>query len=429
MSRASVVALIGIGAVVCFSFFSAGDILLLRLEGSINPVSRDVVRRVIELAEDEGAEAVVIELNTPGGLEESMRDIIAGMLAAEVPIVVYVSPSGARAASAGTLITLAADVAAMAPGTNIGAATPVSLIGEADDASSLKAIHDAAAFARAIAQQRNRNEEWAESAVTQGASLSAEEALELGVIDIISGDVAELLAAADGTVLADGTTLRVAAVPIREVRPTLRERLLAYLADPNVVYVLFLLGLFGLIYEFFQPGVGFGLAAGGVCLALALFGMQILPVRIVGLALVLFGMALMVLDQFTPTNGILTAGGITALAVGSLALFDLPGSFGVSWTTVLAVVATVSGLFLFVIGKGLSVQRKVPRTGMEAMLGLEGTARTPLMPTGRIYVHGEYWSARVRLDDAGPPVEPGDDVVVVGFSGRTLIVERMNAPK
>lgn len=290
------VVLIGIGSVVSVGVPAAADVMHLRLDGSINPVTRDIVERVISLAEDERAEAVLIELNTPGGLEESMRDIIAAILASEIPIMVYVSPSGARAASAGTLIVLAADVAAMAPGTNIGAATPVDLIGNGDAVSLEKAIRDAAAFARAIAQQRNRNEAWAELAVTEGASLSAEEALAAGVIDLIAEDISGLLSLMDGVALTDGRILHVASVAVRVVRPTLRERLLAYFADPNVVYILFLLGLFGLIYEFFQPGVGFGLAAGGVCLALALFGMQILPISVVGLVLVLFGMGLMVLD-------------------------------------------------------------------------------------------------------------------------------------
>jgi len=423
MIRTTIAVCLGVGVLMLAGFPSFGEILHLRLEGSINPVSRDVVTRVIAMAEDERAEAVLVELNTPGGLGESMRDIIMAMLASDRPILVYVSPSGARAASAGMFITMAADIAAMAPGTNIGAATPVSLGGDADAASSEKAINDAAAFARSIAQQRNRNEAWAELAVRQGASLSAEEALQLDVIDVIAADIQELLTAVEGRSLADGSILHVASVPIRTVQPTLRERLLAYLADPNVVYVLFLLGLFGLIYEFLQPGVGFGLAAGGVCLALALFGMQILPVSVVGVVLVLFGVGLMILDQFTPTYGILTAGGIAGLAIGSLALFDLPGSFGVSWVTVLAVVATIAALFLFVVGKGLSAQRRGARTGMEAMLGRLGTARTPLAPTGRIYVHGEYWTARVRGEDEKQGVDPGDEVVVVGFSGRTLIVE------
>jgi len=428
MLRATVGTLIAIGLIVSFGVLCVGEILHLVLDGSINPVTRDVVERVISLAEQERADAVLIQLDTPGGLGESMRDIIAAILETDIPILVYVAPSGARAASAGALITLAADIAAMAPGTNIGAATPVSLTGEADDASSQKAVNDAAAFARSIAQQRDRNEEWAELAVTEGASLSAEEALASGVIDLIATDIPQLLTAVDGLVLANGTVLNVASVPLRSVGLTLRERLLGYLADPNVVYILFLLGLFGLIYEFLQPGVGFGLAAGGVCLALALFGMQILPVSVVGLVLTLFGIGLMVLDAFTPTNGILTAGGITALAIGSLALFDLPGSLGVSWITVLAVVSTISALFLFVIGKGLSVQRRGSHTGMEAMRGRHGTARTTLAPTGRVYVHGEYWNARVVDERIEQSIEPGEEIVVIGHSGRILTVERVDRP-
>ncbi len=428
MLRTVAIASTAIVIALSLGFFAAADIVYLRLDGSINPVTRDIVDRGIALAERDRAEAVLIELNTPGGLEASMRDIIARILASESPIIVYVAPSGARAASAGTLITLAADIAAMAPGTNIGAATPVSLIGDGGAVSLEKATNDAAAFARAIAQQRNRNEEWAELTVTEGASLSAQEALTAGVIDVVVDDIPELLAWADGVVLADGRILRVASVPMRRVRPTLRERLLGYLADPNVVYVLFVLGLFGLIYEFFQPGVGFGLAAGGICLALALFGMQILPVRVVGLGLVLFGMGLMALDAFTPTNGVLTAGGIAALAAGSLALFDLPGSLGLSWVTISVVLATISALFLFVVGKGLAVQRQASSTGMEAMLGRHGTVKTPLAPTGRVFVHGEYWSARVRLESATQRVEPGDRVVVVDLAGGTLIVERLDQP-
>ena len=245
--------------------------------------------------------AGVIELDTPGGLVDSTRDIVSALLTSPVPDVVYVAPPGARAASAGTLITLAADVAAMAPGTNIGAAHPVSLVGTSEDSeedrsvSSDKAAQDAAAFARSIAQQRGRNVEWAQAAVMESSSITATEALEKNVIDLIADDFADLLRRLDGYELQDGRVLATRGSLVETLRPTLRERLLGLLADPNLVYILFILGLYGLIYEFFQPGIGFGLAAGGVCLLLALFGLQVVPVNVVGIALVLFGVTLMLI--------------------------------------------------------------------------------------------------------------------------------------
>ena len=405
---------------------AAGDVLRLSLDGSINPATRDVVVRAIGEAEERAAELLLIELNTPGGLEQSMRDIVAAELSSAVPVVVFVSPSGARAASAGVFLTMAADVAAMAPGTNIGAAHPVSLIGgdaaEGEQDTSIdKAAQDAAAFARAIAEQRGRNVDWAESAVLQSSALSADEALDQGVIDLIARDVDDLLEALDGYVLPDGRVLSTRGAEIDEIRPTLRERLLGLLADPNLVYVLFILGLYGLIYEFFHPGIGFGLAAGGVCLLLALFGLQVLPVNIVGIALILFGMGLIVLDAFTPTNGILTAGGVVGLLAGSLTLFDIPDrSIGLSWGTIFAVVGVTAALSIFVLSKGLAIQRRRPVTGTVGLAGATGTARSLLDPDGTVFVHGEYWAAR-SLDGR---IGVGEAIRVDRVEGKTLLVRR-----
>jgi membrane-bound serine protease (ClpP class) len=407
---------------------AAQPILLLELTTSINPISRDTVLRVLEEAESVDAELVIIELNTPGGLDSSTRDIVAALLGSEVPVAVYVAPSGARAASAGTFITLAADIAAMAPGTNIGAAHPVNLLGDADSegesgsTSIDKAANDAAAFARSIAEQRGRNVEWAEAAVLQSSSLSASEALDAGVIDVIADDVTALLAALDGREVR-GRTLSTLDAPVRRIRPNLRERLLGLLADPNVVYVLFMLGLYGLIYEFFQPGVGFGLAFGGVCLLLALFGLQILPVNIAGIALVLFGAGLMVLDAFTPTDGILTAGGVVALLAGSLTLFDIPDrAIGLSLGTVLAVVGVTAAFSLFVLSKGLLVQRRKPVTGRDALVGTVGTVARALSPDGTVAIRGEYWDAH-SVDGT---IEAGERVRVQGIDGHTLLVRRLH---
>jgi membrane-bound serine protease (ClpP class) len=419
--------LVPIAAVLLFSAAAeAGGILRLVLDGSINPVSRDLVVRAIAEAETQAAELLVIELNTPGGLDESMRDIVAAELSSAVPVVVFVSPSGARAASAGVFLTMAADVAAMAPGTNIGAAHPVNLIGGGtpegeQDTSIDKAANDAAAFARSIAEQRGRNVEWAESAVLQSSALSAVEALEQGVIDLIAADTDELLERLDGYALPDGRVLYTRGVGIGEVRPTLRERLLSLLADPNLVYVLFILGLYGLIYEFFHPGIGFGLAAGGVCLLLALFGLQVLPVNIAGIALILFGMGLIVLDAFTPTNGILTVGGVVGLLAGSLTLFDSPDrSIGLSWGTIVAVVGFSAALSIFVLSKGLMIQRKRPATGIGGLVGTAGTVRGGLDPEGTVLVHGEYWAAR----SIEGPIGVGETVRVDRVEGKTLIVRR-----
>jgi len=413
--------------VVAMGAIAQSDILYLELNTSINPVSKDLVVRTIREAESVNAALVVIELNTPGGLDQSTRDIVAAELASSVPIVVFVSPSGARAASAGTFITMAADIAAMAPGTNIGAAHPVNLLGGGDsDASGEstsmdKAANDSAALARAIAEQRGRNVDWAEAAVLESSSLSASEALDANVIDLIADDLPDLLRALDGREV-KGVVLSTLRATVREIRPNLRERLLGLLADPNLVYLLFILGLYGLIYEFFQPGIGFGLAAGGVCMLLALFGLQILPVNIAGVALILFGMGLMVLDAFTPTDGILTIGGGVALLIGSLTLFNIPDrSIGLSLGTIFAVVGVVTAFSVFVLSKGLMIQRKKPVTGVDSLIGTIGIVRRELTPSGTIAIRGEYWNAH----SVEGTIQLGERVRVQGIDGYSLLVRRL----
>ena len=415
---------------VCLSLsaVAAGEIFHLTLNGSINPVSRDFVKRAIAQAEATNGELIVIELNTPGGLGESMRDIVMAELSSTVPVVVFVGPPGARAASAGAIITLAADVAAMAPGTNIGAAHPVELIGTGggegkDETMTEKVTNDAVAFAKSIAQERGRNVEWAEKAVRESSSLTAQEALDKGVIDLMADNLSDLLHKLDGYTLPNGRVIHTAGKPIIEIRPSLRERLLGYLADPNIVYILFIIGLYGLIYEFFHPGIGFGLVAGGISLTLAFFGLQILPVNVVGVILILFGVGLMILDAFTPTHGILTIGGVTSLLIGSFTLFNIPNrAVGLSWTTVILTVGTVTSFFLFAISKALLIQRKKPVTGTVGLIGEVGTTKSPLDPMGKVFVHGEYWNAR----SSEGPIESGEKVVVEKVEGRTLIVRRID---
>ncbi|MEE8566528.1 MAG: nodulation protein NfeD [Candidatus Bipolaricaulota bacterium] len=402
-----------------------GEIYHLVLDGSINPVSKDMVLRGIKQAEAANAGLFIIELNTPGGLGESMRDIVMAELASLVPIVVFVSPAGACAASAGVFITMAADVAVMAPATNIGAAHPVNLLGGAesdqDATMTKKAENDAVAFAKSIAERRNRNVEWAEKAVRESSSLTASEALSNNVIDMIADDLDELLTRLDNYVLPGGQVLHTAGYEAKKILPTLRERILNYLVDPNIVYVLFILGLYGLIYEFFHPGIGFGLAVGGLCLILAFFGLQILPVNIVGVALILFGVVLMILDAFTPTSGILTTGGVISLLVGSLTLFNIENrAIGLSWATILLTVGTVTALFVLIISKGLLIQRKRPVTGKSGMIGAVGNAHGNISPSGKVAVKGEYWDA-ISIEG---PIHAGDQVVVERVEGRKLLVRR-----
>ena len=425
MKRWMILAAIAVLMIPALTTFGQGKVFHVVLDGSINPASKDFIVRAISQAEDEGALLLVIELNTPGGLGDSMRDIVMAELSSTVPIAVFVGPAGARAASAGVLITLAADVAAMAPGTNIGAAHPVNLISgaaDSDETMTEKMTNDSVAFAKSVAEERGRNAEWAEKAVRESSSLTASEALDQGVIDLLAADIVDLLQQLDGYVLRDGRVLRTAGVPVEEIRPTLRERLLAHLADPNIVYVLFILGLLGLIYEFIHPGIGFGLVMGGICLILAFLGLQVLPVNIVGVILILFGMVLMVLDMFTPTNGILTTGGVISLLIGSLTLFNIHDpAIGLSWVTVVLVVSTIAALFVFVISKALIIQRKRPVIGTGSLIGMRGEARSSLNPIGKVFVHGEYWRAR----SLAGRIPRGNEVTVVGMEGRTLLVRSL----
>lgn len=327
------------------------------------------------------------------------------------------------AASAGTFILLAADVAAMARGTSVGAAHPVAITGQTpgeEDPTVQKAVNDAASRIRAIAELRGRNADWAERAVRESVTATATQALELGVIDLLADSIPELLQKLDGYILPDGRTLKTAGLGLREVGMSLKDRLFSYLADPNLVYILLMLGLYGLIYEFFSPGIGLGLAVGGISLLLALLGLQILPINLVGIGLVLFGVLLMVLDAFTPTNGILTTGGVVSLVIGSLSLFELDSPvIGLSWVTVAATVGTLTAILIFIFSKGLLAQRRLARP-LTTMVGLVGVAKGDLDPEGWVLVRGEYWRARCQ----GQPVRAGDRVEVIGQEGRFLIVRR-----
>lgn len=424
--------LLGLGAALALGQPQAPAPLIAyaELASSINPITKDFLLRVIGEAQRDAAALLVIRLDTPGGLLESTKDMVTAILNSPIPIVIWVGPGGARAASAGAFITMAADIAAMAEGTNIGSSTPISLgpsEGEQpDDPARKKIIEFVASEARKIAEKRGRSKEWAEKFVLEGKSLTAREALENNIINLIANSREDLLARLDGYELQrDGQTvhLRTSGVPLKIYERTLKEQVMNYLADPNVVYLLLTIGIYALIAEFFTPGFGVGIG-GAICLLLALLGLQVLPVNAAGLAFILLGAALMVIDLFTPTHLALTIGGVIALLIGSFMLFDIKSfeapALSISPINIFVTVGTITALFVFMITKGLLIQRKPVATGKEGMLGAVGTARDELNPTGMVFIKGEYWRA-TAIDG---PIKPGESIRVERIEDGTLIVRR-----
>lgn len=404
---------------------------LVRLEATINPVTKDFLVRVIDEARRDGVAALVIQLDTPGGLLESTKNIIEKFYESNIPIVIWVGPSGSRAASAGALITIASDIATMANGTSIGAAHPVNLGGQnpdKDDPTAKKIENFASAEARSIAEKRGRPVDLAEKFVKESLSLTATEALNQKVIDLIVDDLAQLAEKLNGYQLKDGRTIKVSNTVYREYTMTWKDQLMNYLADPNIVYFLMLIGIYGLIAEIFSPGFGVGIA-GIICLLLAFLGLQILPVNVVGVVLILVGVGMMVVDIFAQSHLALTVGGAISLVIGSLVLFNFDPTleaavFNLDWRTILTTVGTITALFAFMITKGLLIQRKKVATGMEGMLGAIGNARDDLNPEGLVFVQGEYWKA-VTKESA---IHSGEEIVVESMRDGKLVVHKRSAP-
>ena len=397
----------------------------IRMIGPIDPATAIYVHRSISIAEANHAQAVIVLMNTPGGLLDSTKSIIQDFYTSSVPIIVYVWPETARAASAGAIITLGANVAAMSPSTNIGAAHPVSVTGGQPDAVMAKKIeNDTAAFVRGIAEKRHRPLKWADEVVRESASLTENEARKQGIIDIIANNQQDLLKKLDGRKVdmsSGPVTIRSADAEIEQIEPTLRERFLHAIDDPNITYILMALAIYGLIFELSNPGAILPGVVGGICLILSLFSMAVVPVNLTGIFLIVFAVALFLIDLHVPTHGILTVGGVISFAVGSLMLFETgsPG-FQISVTLVISVVLLTGAFFMFAVGSGIRAQKNKIITGVEGMIGEVVEAMTDIDPVGKVFTEGSWWTARTE----GEPIKKGEKVRIVAMEKLALIVKK-----
>jgi membrane-bound serine protease (ClpP class) len=405
---------------------SAPHVDLIVIDGSINPAVDDFIRESIGRAKANGARALIIQLDTPGGLLSSTRTIVKEILGAPVPVMVYVAPSGAGAGSAGVFITMSGHVAAMAPGTNIGAAHPVAGGGqEVKGVMGEKIENFTASFSETIARQRGRNAEWAIQAVRKSVSITEREALKENVIDIVARDIDDLLKQAEGRkVDLDGRAQKLSIKDAQVVRyqMNLKQRVINIIADPNIAYLLLMAGILGLYMEFSHPGVIFPGVAGAICLILALISLQVLPFNYAGLALIILGIALLIGEAFIPSFGVLGIGGVISLALGSFLLFDTQNSdLGVDRAIIFTAVATLASFVFAISYLVFRSQRSKPTLGLEGMLGAIGDVRAKLNPTGKVFVRGEYWNA-----EADGEIDVGEKVEVVGCHGLNLKVRRVS---
>ena len=409
------------GPVACLP---AADVGLIKINGAIGPATASYIGRAIDVAGVRNDACVVIQLDTPGGLLDSTKDIVAKLYESKVPTVVYVAPAPARAASAGAFITMAADIAAMAPHTRIGAAHPVEIgiggeVEKTDDVMKKKQENDTASFAESIAEKRNRNVEWAKSAVLESVSITAEKALELKVIDLIAKDLPDLLEQIDGREV-NSQTLHTAKAPVVEIPMTFGESFLNAVLRPEVMFILMLVVIYGIIGELSSPGAILPGVAGAIALVLVLCMSAILPINIAGLALIGLALAFFIADIFTPTHGVLTAGGIAAFFLGALMLFNRSdAAFRLSLAYIIPATLVTAGFFMLVVAKGVRAQFLPVRAGKETMLGKTVPALARIDgSSGKVFVEGEYWNA---ISDV--PIEPGQAVVITAVDGLTLKVK------
>lgn len=402
---------------------SSADIQVnvITVEGVINPVTAEFIENSIDKATKDKAEALIIELDTPGGLDTSMRSIIKKMVSSDVPVVVYVYPSGGRAASAGAFITIAAHVAAMSPGTNIGAAHPVGMGGKMDKTMVEKVENDAAAYIKSLAEKRKRNSKWAEDAVRKSASITEKEALELKVIDLVASDLDSLLKSINGrkvdTPLGE-KIIRTADVRVARTEIGIRFKILKVLSDPNIAYILMILGFYGLFFELTNPGAVLPGVVGALCLILAFYSFQVLPVNYAGLLLILLALILFILEVKITSYGLLTVGGIISMVIGSLMLFESPAPFfKLSLTVVLPIAIFTAIFFTLTFYLAFKAYKRKPVTGSEGLVGIEGVAKTEIHKDGTVFVHGELWKAWSE-----EPIKEGTSIIVENVEGLKLKV-------
>lgn len=404
-------------------------VALATYDGVINPVSAEYLHDALAWAEENGAQALVIALNTPGGLDTSMRLIIKDITGANIPVVVYVSPSSGRAASAGVFITMAAHVAAMAPGTNIGAAHPVNMGGgEMDNTMKEKVENDSVAYIKSIAQQRERNAVWAEDAVRKSVSVTEREAVKLKVVDVVADDVPALLKQLDGRTInlpSGPRVLKTAGASVREFPMGLRLELLKAISDPNIAYLLMTIGTIGIIAELYSPGAILPGIVGAISLILAFYSFQSLPVNYAGVLLFLLGIVFFVLEASVTSYGLLGIGGVISMLIGSVMLIKTDAEFlRISWLVIVPVITLAAALAFLIVGMGMKAMRRAPVTGREEMIGLVGIAKTALAPQGQLAVHGELWEAVSEQ-----PLRPGDEAEVTGLDGLRLRVKPFSKKK
>lgn len=408
------------------SLAAAQKVISMKLDGTINPVTADFIHDGIEKAEKQNAACLIIQLNTPGGLLQSTRDIVSYILASDVPVVVYVSPGGAQAGSAGVFVTLAAHIAAMAPGTNIGAAHPVSLQSSMDSIMTTKVTNDAAAFIRSIAEKRQRSVTWAENAVRRSYSYTETEALQDSAINLVAKNEKDLLDKIDGwqvEVESGIKTLHTKNAVIETYSMGVGDKILNLVSDPNIAYILFLLGVFGILFELYNPGAILPGIVGVISLVLAFYSMRTLPINFAGLALIIFAIILFLLEIKIASHGLLAIGGTLSLLIGSLMLIRASSSLELvhlSRVVIVSATAVTALFFLFVIGAGLKAQRGKVTTGIEALIGETGEALDILDPAGVVKVHGEIWNA----ESVSGRIAQGEKVRIKNMVDLKLFVEK-----
>jgi membrane-bound serine protease (ClpP class) len=401
-------------------------VYVLPAVGSVNPGLAEFIAEGIRTAEHENAEALVIELDTPGGLDSSMRQVVQAISNAKVPVIVYVYPKGARAASAGVFVTLAANVAAMAPGTNIGAAHPVSVgMGKLDKTMEKKVVNDMVAYGRSLAAERGRNADWMEKAVRQSVSIPAGEAVKLKVVDLMANNLEDLLTKINGRkveVAGKQLVLHTTGVSVREISEGLRFRVLKYIADPNIAFILMMIGLAGLYFEIAHPGAVLPGVIGSICLLLAFFAFQTLPINYIGVLLILLAFVFFILEFKITSYGLLSVAGVVSLFLGAIMLFrgGEGGGMSISWGVLIPTVITISLFFILVAGIVFRSHLRRSMTGTAGMVGERGVARTDLNPEGQVFVHGEHWNAQSQ-----EPIAAGEPIEIIKVVDLKLLVRRV----